>query len=233
MVAAPLVFIIVVSFIAAALGAYAGGGAVLRLEKKRKLEEIESTANVTIAMLIALLGKLINLKKDQSFPASVAAEELEKKLSAPASDTPPKLEIKIDLWPENDFRLLIPHLKTFEVAAGDVQLVQLIRTLEFSLQDLSHLIRQRNALIRQMNEHQSKTGILPIDSLQVYLRLTLQIGRTVDENLFFLDRAILKTRTAAQYILPAARHTHIADVSLAEEIRIMMPAEDFIKGWIK
>jgi hypothetical protein len=191
-----------------------------------------STANVSIAALIALLGKLINFKKDLAKPADADAQALETSFAAEKPETT-HLSVRLELWPEIPFAAQLPHERLLAQAGEELDLVQLLKMLDYNLAELVHLVKSRNELIRRMNAHQSEKGALPHDGLKLYIRYAHDIARTVDENLFFADRAIDRVRDAARRLLPARLHGAIADVGLKPETTALMPPKDLIKGFVK
>lgn len=222
------------SALGAGCGAWFGARAILALERRKKQADIQTVANISVAALIALLGKLINFKKDLAFPAAAEGEALGKTLAAlEAGKDGEKISIRLEPWPETDFDLKLPSERLFEYTARDLDVIQLLKMLEYNLSELSHLVRQRNILIQQMNGHQTSRGQLPLDRLHLYLRQCSDILRNTDENLFFIDRAIEKLRAAIRKSLPKRLHGGIADVKLRPETRPLMPPEDYIKGWVK
>lgn len=227
--------VVLTSAIGSALGAYAGAGAIFSLQKRQRHSDIEAMANVSIASMIALLGKLINFKKDNAFPAQQEAAELEEVLASlsTAAIEKPKTALKLDLWAETSFTLMFPENKIFELALKELDIIQLIRMLEFNLCELDHYIRQRNTLIRQLYAGQTQKGVMPAEGLKLYIKYTNLIARNTDENLFFLDKTIEKIRAAARKLLPKKLHRGIADVGLAAETQTLMPPKDLIKGWLQ
>lgn len=221
-----------VSAAGAGFGAWFGARAILSQAEKSRPSEIQSSVNTAIAVMIALLGKLINFKKDLVFPAQGEAEALAATLENPKGEKG-KVSIKLELWPEIPFALKLPGDRLLEYAGKELDLIQLIKMLEYSLYELSHLVRQRNELIRQMNLHQAAKGALPVDGLNLYIRYAGEIARNVDENLFFLDRGIEKTRAAALKLLPRRLHGTIAEIGLRPETEPLMPPRDLIRGWVK
>lgn len=220
------------SALGSGFGAWFGARAILAVAERRRGREMQATANVSIAAMIALLGKLINFKKDLSLPAQTEAAALQASFAA---GTPPaengRIGIHLELWPEVPFDLRLPHDRLLEQAGGELELVQLVKMLDYNLAELTYFVRQRNALIQQMNDYQSKKGALPVDGLKLYLRYAAEIARNIDENLFFLDRGINKIRAAAKTLLPEEMHGGIADVGLKAEAGPLMPPKDLIKGW--
>jgi hypothetical protein len=218
------------SAVGSGVGAWAGGRAILSLSERRRAREVQAVANVSIAAMVALLGKLINFKKDLSLPAQAEAGALEGSLSAAPADKE-RIGIRLELWAEIPFELRLPHDRLLDHAGAELEVIQLVKMLDYNLAELSHLVRQRNALIQQMNGYQALKGSLPVDGLKLYLRYTGEIARNLDENLFFLDRGIGKIRAAAKRLLPEALHGGIADVGLKAEAGPLMPPRDLIKGW--
>ena len=139
-----------------------------------------------------------------------------------------KVSIKLELWPEVPFALTLPNEKIYAYAGRELDVVQLLKTLEFNLFELRHLIAQRNELIRSMNAHQASKGVLPPDGLQLYLKYAKDIAHNTDENLFFIDKAIETVRVAAKKLLPKSMHSVIADVGLRPETQPLMPPKDFL-----
>lgn len=214
----------------AGCGAWFGARAILWREKKAREEDIQATANVAIASMIALMGRLLNFKKDLAFPALAEAEALE---AALARGEKGKLGVRLELWPELPFALRLPNGRIFEYAGKELDVIQLLRMLDCRLHELTHLARQRNEQIRQMNAHQAARGALPVDGLRLYIRTAGEIARNVDENLFFLDHGIGKARRLALGLLPRSRHAAIAEIGLSPESEPLMPPKDLIKGWLK
>ena len=141
--------------------------------------------------------------------------------------------MRLEVWPETPFALRLPNDRIFEYAGRELDVIQLLKMLDYTLADLSHLVKQRNDLIRQMNAHQAAKGALPMDGLKLYLRYESEISRHVDENLFFLDRGIEKARHLAFGLLPKSRHGAIAEIGLKPESEDLMPSKELIKGWVK
>jgi len=217
------------SAVGSGFGAWYGARAALSGPEKNRAADIQSTCNIAIASMIALLGKLLNVKKDQSAPALAEADTLDDMMSGPKAASG-KFSIKLELWPEIPFALRLPNDKIFEYAGGELDVIQLLKMLDYSLAELSHLVRQRNELIRSMNAHQSAKGALPVDGLRLYIRYAREISRNVDENLFFIDHAIGKVRDAARKLLPAKMHRAIAEIGLKPETQPLTPPRDLIKG---
>jgi hypothetical protein len=220
---------IFLSLLASAMGAFAGAGIILLIDNRRRQDDILGTANVAIASTVTLLGKLLNFKKDNAFPALADAEDLEQRVAV--SD--PIVVFKPQLWPETEFASGLLHSKLFEYAAKELDLIQLIKMLDYNLTELTFLIRQRNALIRRMNVLQGEGDAPPEDDLQLYIKYCQMISRNTDENLFFLDKGIEKIRRAAAALLPKRLHKGIADVGLRPETQPLMPKKDLIKGLFK
>lgn len=220
------------SAVGAGFGAWFGARAILSQSEKDRAAEIQSSVNTAIAVMIALLGKLINFKKDLVFPAQGEAGTLAATLEN-AKGEKGKVSIKLELWPEIPFALRLPGDRLLEYAGKELDLIQLVKMLDYNLCELSHLVRQRNELIRQMNLHQAARGALPVDGLNLYIRYSSEIARNVDENLFFLDRGIEKARAAAMKLLPRRMHGGIAAIDLRPETEPLMPPRDLIRGWVK
>lgn len=229
MIDSETIAVLIASASSAGFGAFLGAGAILRLQERRRDDDILGTTNVAIASSVALLGKMINFKKDLTFPALSEAEDLQQRIAV--SD--PIVVFRPALWPETEFTLGLPNGKLFEYAAKELDVIQLVKMLEFNLTELSFMIRQRNALIRRMNVLQGGDENPPTDDLQLYIKYAELIARNTDENLFFLDRSIEKIRQAAQKLLPPRLHSGIADVGLRPETAPLMPAKDFIKGFVR
>ena len=217
------------SALGSGFGAWFGAQAILTLQDRGRARDIQSTANISIAALVALLGKLINFKKDLVVPAQADAKLLGDIFAAPAPQ-PAQVGVKLELWPEVPFELRLPHEALMAGAGDALDLIQLLKMLDYNLSELSHMLHQRNALIRQMNAHQAAHGSLPTDGMKLYLRYANEISRNVDENLFFIDRGIVKVRDAARKRLPGSMHRGIADVGLKPETAPLMPPKDLIKG---
>lgn len=230
-----LIIVILTSAIGSGFGAWFGARAILSREKRTVVQDIETTANITIAYLITLLGKLMNFKKDRAFPAQSEAETLGNVIANMTRGESDKnsVSIKLELWPELPFDFKLPNDKIFTYAGREPDVIQLLKMLDHNLCELSFLIRQRNALIVQMNAVQATKGTLPMDGLQLYLTYSESIARNTDENLFFIDKAIGKVRVAVCKLLPKSRWRNIADVGLRPETGPLMPPADYIKGWIK
>ena len=227
-----LLLVLVTSAIGSGFGAWFGAQAILTLTERRADRGIQSVANVSIAAFVALLGKLINFKKDLVVPAQTDAVSLNAVFSATTAE-PQHLAIKLELWPEIPFEMRLASDPLMALAGDALDLIQLIKMLDYSLAELTHLVHQRNELIRQMNTHQFARGALPVDGVKLYLRYAGEISRNVDENLFFIDRAIQKTRDAARRRLPGSMHRGIADVGLTPGTAPLMPPKDLIKGVAK
>jgi hypothetical protein len=225
----PMLLVLLTSAIGSGFGAWFGARAIIHAEELKARRDIQSIANVSIAAFVALLGKLINFKKELVAPAQVDATTLDNMMqSAGAEQT--HVGIKLELWPELPFELRLPHERLFAQAGEALDVVQLVKMLDYNLAELSHLVRQRNALIRQMNEHQAAKGALPADGVKLYLRYAAELSRNVDENLLFLDRAITKVREAAMRQLPEHLRRGVADVGLKPDAATLMPPKDLIKG---
>lgn len=224
-----LLLVLATSAIGSGFGAWFGARAVVTAGERRERRDIQGVANVSIAAFVALLGKLINFKKDLVAPAQVDAIALNDMLQA-ANPEKGQVGIRLELWPELPFELRLSHEKLFAQAGEELDVVQLVKMLDYNLAELSHLVRQRNALIRQMNEHQAAKGALPVDGVKLYVRYAAELSRNVDENLFFLDRAIVKVRDAAMKLLPESMRRGVADVGLKPEAAPLMPPKDLIKG---
>lgn len=227
-----MLLVLLTSALGSGFGAWFGARAIISAEERKARHSIQGVANVSIAAFVALLGKLINFKKDLVAPATIDAAALNDMLQSPNPENN-HVGIKLDLWPELPFELRLSHEKLFAQAGDELDVVQLVKMLDYNLAELSHLVRQRNALIRQMNEHQAAKGALPADGVKLYLRYAAELSRNVDENLFFLDRAIIKVREAAMRLLPESLRRGVADVGLKPEAAPLMPPKDLIKSLVK
>jgi hypothetical protein len=190
-----------------------------------------ASVNITIALLVALLGRLINIKRDQILPASEEALAAIEAL-APAAPENGTASATLDLqpWVEVDYRLALPDHTVFMRAGRQLDVVQLLTLLDFSLADLSHQVRGRNALVAELAAARTTgDGGLPPVALRRYAATCRDIARLTDENLFFIDKSIQKLRTLAQKSLPAAMHGGIADVGLRAETGPLMPPDDLIR----
>ena len=227
-----MLLVLITSAIGSGFGAWFGARAIVGAEERKARRDIQGVANVSIAAFVALLGKLINFKKDYVAPAQIDATALDGMMQSTSAEQT-HVGIKLELWPELPFELRLSHEKLFAQAGEDLDVVQLVKMLDYNLAELSHLVRQRNALIRQMNEHQATKGALPADGVKLYLRYAGELTRNVDENLFFLDRAITKVREAAMRLLPESMRRGVADVGLKPDAATLMPPKDLIKGFVK
>ncbi|TAL36493.1 MAG: hypothetical protein EPN97_06210 [Alphaproteobacteria bacterium] len=228
----PMLLVLMTSAIGSGFGAWFGARAIITAGERRARRDIQGVANVSIAAFVALLGKLINFKRDLVAPAQAAATALDNMMQSPDPEKG-HVGINLELWPELPFELRLSHEKLFAQAGEELDVVQLVKMLDYNLAELSHLVRQRNALIRQMNEHQAAKGALPADGVKLYLRYAAELSRNVDENLFFLDRAIVKVREAAMKLLPDSLRRGVADVGLKPEAAPLMPPKDLIKSMAK
>lgn len=229
-----VLLVLFTSTVGSGFGAWFGARAIMMRDDKNRNADILSANNIAIASLAALLGKLINFKKDLAFPAAAEAESLSELLSdLSKGGERGKMSIKIELWPETPFMLKLPNEKLYEYAGKELAVVQLMKMLECNLAELTHLVAERNGLIRQMNAHQAAKGILPVDGLQLYMKYAGEISRNVDEDLFFIDKVIEKIRIAAMKSLPRRLHSGIAELPLRPETKPLMPPADFIKGLVK
>lgn len=217
------------SAVGAGFGAWFAAQSILSREERRHERDIQSTANISIAALVALLGKLINFKKDLVVPAQKDAKMLADAFQA-ANAEKTHIGVRLELWPEIPFEMRLNSEALFAQAGDALDMIQLLKMLDYNLSELVHLVRQRNGLIQQMNTHQAAKGALPQDGLKLYLRYAEDIARNVDEDLFFIDRAVNKIRDAAKGRLPERMHRGVADVGLKPETLPLMPPKDLIKG---
>ena len=225
-----LALLLVAVFIAAAAGAIAATGWIDQRQARGQDITLLTSVNVTIALLVALLGRLINVKRDQVLPAQEAALAAAETLTAQIDAGEPKrVALKLEPWVEIDYRLQLPDHEVFARAGRQLDVVQLLVLLDFSLADLCHLVRQRNALIEKLNAARAEKGNMPAEGIRQYLKLCAEIGRLTDENLFFIDKSITKLRSLAQKTLPASMHGRIADVGLRPETGPLMPPQDLIR----
>jgi len=222
------------SAVGAGCGAWFGAGFLLDREQRLIQREVETAANIAIADLITLLGRLLNFKKDLVAPAASEALELSSWIEALGKpERKEKLSIRLELWPEIPFALQASAAGIYRYTGKSPEVIQLLKSLEYNLTETCFLVGQRNALITRMNAHQAARGALPQDGLRLYMKYTEDLSRLMDENLFFIDMGIDKVRAAARKELPKGRHNHIADVGLKPETHQMMPPKDYIKGWIR
>lgn len=225
--AAPSLTVVLLAMaIAAATGAIT---AVAIIDGKREDADdltMLASVNVSIAFLVALLGRLINVKRDQIVPGS---EDALRAASLLEKDSDSTITLELEPWVEADYRLRLPDHEVFARAGRQLDVVQLLTLLDLSLADLCHLIRQRNALIAEMTVQGQYDDTYRSDSLRSYIGVTRDIARLTDENLFFIDKSIQKLRTLAQKSLPKKLHARIADVGLRPETGPLMPPTDLIK----
>lgn len=225
--AAPSLTVVLLAMaIAAATGAIT---AVAIIDGKREEADdltMLASVNVSIAFLVALLGRLINVKRDQIVPGSEDALRAAALLEKDGDDT---ITLELEPWVEADYRLRLPDHEVFARAGRQLDVVQLLTLLDLSLADLCHLIRQRNALIAEMTVQGQYDDTYRSDSLRSYIAVTRDIARLTDENLFFIDKSIQKLRMLAQKSLPKKLHARIADVGLRPETGPLMPPTDLIK----
>ncbi len=227
--AAPSLTVVLLAMaIAAATGAIT---AVAIIDGKREDADdltMLASVNVSIAFLVALLGRLINVKRDQIVPGS---EDALRAASLLEKDSDSTITLELEPWVEADYRLRLPDHEVFARAGRQLDVVQLLTLLDLSLADLCHLIRQRNALIAEMTVQGQYDDTYRSDSLRSYIGMTRDIARLTDENLFFIDKSIQKLRTLAQKSLPKKLHARIADVGLRPETGPLMPPTDLIKAF--
>lgn len=217
--AAPtLAVVLLATLVAAAAGAFTALSVIDARGREADDRALLGSVNVTIALLIALLGRLINIKRDLILPA------LEDAVLASEADT--AADIRLTPWVEIDYRLNMPDHTVFMRAGRQLDVVQLLTLLDFSLADLGHLVRQRNALITELD---LSAGASTNGALRRYATLSRDIARLTDENLFFIDKSIEKLRHLAYKTLPKSMHSGIADVGLREDTSPLMPPRDLIK----
>src|SRR5690606_23955468 len=128
-------------------GGRMGGGARLQEEQRATL----AAANVSVAALTALLDKLINFKKDQVFRAKSDADALDAALSGEDAAAHGDAAVEAGSWPEPHLESGLDHHRLFHCAGADLDIVQLAQMLEYSLAELSHHVRQRNALVARLS----------------------------------------------------------------------------------
>lgn len=193
-------------------------------------------ANVFIADMAALMGKLMNMRKEYAAPAATEAEELRRALenaSKTGGSAHAAVSVNVEIWPEWYFSSCGSSERLTALFAEELDTVQLVRHLEYNLAELNHLIRQRNAVMLDMNRVQKQRGSLPVEGLNMYLRYADMIARNVEENIFFIDRALEKVQTAARRVLPRDMVRKVAQLDLKADAQAMMPPKDFIKGIVK
>lgn len=222
-----LAVVMLATAIAAATGAVT---AVSIIDHRRDTADdltLLSSVNVSIAFLVALLGRLINVKRDQIAPGSEDALRALELLEAeePRDD----LVLELEPWVEADYRLRLPDHEVFARAGRQLDVVQLLTLLDLSLSDLCHLIRQRNSVIGELTIQGQYDDTFRTDTLRHYVSISRDIARLTDENLFFIDKSIQKLRLLAQKSLPRHLHARIADVGLRPETGPLMPPSDLIK----
>lgn len=229
--AAPSVAVLLLATaIAAAAGAIAAVSCIDARRRQQDDMQLLNAVNVSIALLVALLGRLINVKRDQVLPAQDNAAAAGEALAEQAENGERRrVNLKLDPWVEIDYRVNMPDAAVLSRAGRQLDTVQLLVLLDVSLADLSHLVRQRNELIKTLSSAHREKGSLPADGIQQYMRLCANIGRLTDENLFFIDKSIEKLRVLAQKELPKSLHGRIADVGLRDDTGPMMPPRDLIR----
>lgn len=210
----------------------AGTGAITAVaiidSRRQQADDLQllSSVNVSIAFLVALLGRLINVKRDQVVPGAEDALRagilLEKEGESSAT-------LELEPWVEVDYRLRMNDHDIFARAGRQLDVVQLLTLLDVSLADLCHLVRQRNALVAELTVQGQYDDTYRSDTLRHYIAVNRDIARMTDENLFFIDKSIQKLRLLAQKTLPRKLHARIADVGLRPETGPLMPPADLIK----
>lgn len=225
--AAPsLVIVLLAMAIAAATGAITAVAIIDNRRDEANDATLLASVNVSIAFLVALLGRLINVKRDQVVPGAEDALLAASLLDKNSDDA---ITLDLEPWVEADYRLRLPDHDVFARAGRQLDVVQLLTLLDLSLADLCHLIRQRNALIAEMTMQGQYDDTYRTDSLRHYITISRDIARLTDENLFFIDKSIQKLRILAQKSLPQRLHGRIADVGLRPETGPLMPPTDLIK----
>ena len=118
-------------FVAAFGGVACGGGAMLFIflaaARKTRHDDILIAANGSIALLLTLVGRLINFKKDH--------------LQNSDDETAP--------WVALSLRQTLPEKSLFVFAGHQPDLIQLIKMLDDSLCEQEQLIDARNNLLRE------------------------------------------------------------------------------------
>ncbi len=210
----------IITFIGVFISAAAGTlGACLWLsarDQRQRDEALLTSANVTIAWLVAVLGRLINLKKDHIQPAQAESE---------TATTARQLSV----WPVMPASLALPAPDLFAHAGRQLDVIQLLKLLEFNLAELSHQITTRNDVINRCFATAGADSPLPLPLLHLYLSTLEETARLTDENLFFIDKAIHRLRQMAVKSLPKTLHPRIADVGLRPDAGDLMPPADLIK----
>lgn len=220
----------ITALVGAGIGAATALFAAQARERKQHHEDILGTANVTIAAMITLLGKLINFKRDQVLSAQTVAEALSETMDADGENEA-VLSAKTfspEPFAASKFSLFLPDPNIYRHASAQLDLIQLLKMLEFSLADLDHHIARRNLCVGEITHARQSMEEVHADALRLYMRHMQAIATHTDECLFFLDKGIEKTRLAAQKTLPANYHGRIADVGLKPETGPLMPPSDLI-----
>lgn len=221
-----LTVVLLATAIAAAAGALTAVSIIDNRREEADNLTLLSSVNVSIAFLVALLGRLINVKRDQIVPG---AEDALRAAALLEKEGDENITLELEPWVEADYRLRLPDHEVFARAGRQLDTVQLLTLLDLSLTDLCHLIRQRNALIAEMTVQGQYDDTYRSDSLRHYVAVNRDIARLTDENLFFIDKSIQKLRLLAQKTLPRGMHARIADVGLRPETGPLMPPTDLIK----
>lgn len=225
--AAPsLAVVLLATAIAAAAGAITAVAIVDNRQSAAQDLALLTGVNVSIAYLVALLGRLLNVKREQVATGSEDALRAAELLETTEESSP---ALALAPWVEADYRLRLPDHDVFARAGRQLDVVQLLTLLDVSLADLCHLIRQRNAVVATLAEQGAQDDAYRPDTLRHYVAVSRDIARLTDENLFFIDKSIQKLRLLAQKTLPRALHARIADVGLRPETGPLMPPGDLIK----
>ncbi len=225
--AAPSLAVVLLAMaIAAAAGTITAVGIIDSRRQQADDLALLASINVSIAVLVALLGRLINVKRDQVVPG---AEDALRAGALLEKTDDSDIALELEPWVEADYRLRLPDHEVFARAGRQLDVVQLLTLLDVSLADLCHLVRQRNALIAELAVQGQYDDTYRIDSLRHYVTINRDIARLTDENLFFIDKSIQKLRLLAQKTLPRHLHARIADVGLRPETGPLMPPADLIK----
>lgn len=213
--------VLLASVLAAAFAGVLGAGLWLSAREQRQREEaLLTSTNVTIAWLVAVLGRLINLKKDHIRPAQNDSD----------SDNLGSAR-QLAVWPVMPASLALPAPDLFAHAGRQLDVIQLLKLLEFNLAELSYQITTRNEVITRCHAVAGADSALPLPLLHLYLSTLEECARLTDENLFFIDKAIHRLRQMAVKSLPKNLHARIADVGLSPDAGNLMPPADLIKAF--
>lgn len=222
------------------LGAVAGSGTILYIEKLREQRQILADINASICVLATLSNALIILKKDFLIPTQTAHSSTLETYERAIKGEAEMVGFKAATITEPRLVWDLPTERLFAYVSFNPDIVPILHQTKRSLLEVEDLHKTWNiiaASLLPLNAVERTDKIVGRKSSQGVVDNTLRdtlnnLAGSVNASLFYINRgAIPGLRKLGKNVLPKRLRKKLLSSKIDAEHENLIPPKDHVKGW--